>query len=122
MQKDEQVILGEETEVQLWRFELTLEDRRTGKKLQGETVEVGNEDYDLDEALKSIRKRYSRLGYGVTDAAIKEERIYKFSALKAYEQAAESESGREPQHIENEEDDGDSWQEEIAATLVELDD
>lgn len=122
MQKDEQVILGEETEVQLWRFELTLKDRRTGKKLQGETVEVGNEDYDLDAALKSIRQRYGRLGYGVTDATFKEERIYKFSALKAYEQATESESGREPQHIENEEDDGDSWQDEIAATLAELDD
>ena len=119
MQKDERVILGEETEVQLWRFELVLEDRRTGERLQGESVEAGNEDYDLDAALKSIRQRYSRLGYGVTGATFKEERIYKFSALKAYEQAAESESSREPQHIE---DDGDSWQDEIAATLAELDD
>ena len=106
----------------MWHFELVLEDRRTGERLQGETVEVGNEDYDLDAALKSIRQRYSRLGYGVTGATFKEERIYKFSALKAYEQAAESESSREPRHIEDEEDDGDSWQDEIAATLAELDD
>lgn len=121
MQKDDKaVVLGKVSQVQLWRFELEVKDRRTGDYLTGETVEVGNEDYDLGIAERNIRQQYGALGYEITDATFKEERIFIFDTLKAWEQADESTSGREPQRIEDDENEGSSWKDEINATLAEL--
>lgn len=112
------VVLGEVTDVLLWGFKLELTDRRTGERLEGYAVETGNEDYELDDAAKSIRNRFGAMGYSVNSCTFDTERKYTYDAVKEFEAAEPTNTGKEPQETEN--DEKSSYKDEIEATLAEL--
>ena len=112
------VVLGEVTDMQLWGFKLQLTDRRTGERLEGYAVETGNEDYELDQAAVNIRRRFGSMGYTVNSCTFDTERIYKYDAVKEFEAGTPTNSDREPEEAEN--DENDSYKDEIEATLAEL--
>lgn len=113
------VVLGEVTDVLLWGFKLEITDRRTGEHLEGYAVETGNEDYELDDAAQSIRNRYGRLGYSVNSCTFDTERKYTYDAVKEFEAAEPTNTGREPEAA-GEDEETDNYKDEITATLAEL--
>lgn len=119
MQTDKNtVVLGEVTDVLLWGFKLELTDRRTGERVEGYAVETGNSEYELDDAAQCIRNRFGAMGYSVNSCTFDIERKYVYDAVKEFETAEPTNAGREPQ--ETEDDENDSYKDEIEATLAEL--
>lgn len=116
---DKTIVLGEVADVLLWGFKLALTDRRTGEQLEGYAVETGNDDYELDDAAQSIRNRFGAMGYSVNSCTFDTERKYTYDAVKEFEAAEPTESGREPEAA-GEDEETDSYKDEIAATLAEL--
>lgn len=120
MQTDKKVVLGEVADVLLWGFKLALIDRRTNQNCDGYAIETGNDEYDLDDAVARIKQRYGAMGYSVIYCDFDEERHYLYDAVNEFESAEPTDSGRVPEHKEDE--DGDSYSDEIAAAMAELDD
>lgn len=121
MRKDDKaVVLGEVTEVMLWGFNLLLTDRRTGESAKGYAVETGNEDYELDDAVKTIRQRYGAMGYTVNTCEFDEERRYTYDAVNEFMSAEAVEAKAEPQYAD--EDNDTSYSDEMAAAMAELGD
>lgn len=116
---DKTIVLGEVTDVLLWGFKLELTDRRTGERLEGYAVETGNEDYELDDAAQSIRNRFGAMGYSVNSCTFDTERKYTYDAVREFEAAEPTNTDREPEATEDDEE-NNSYKDEIAATLAEL--
>lgn len=84
------VIMAETTRVMLWGFKITIKDERDGTLTDGYAIETGNKDYDIDEAVQVIKRKYARLGYTVTACEYDETRVYIFDALAEFKAAGKA--------------------------------
>lgn len=76
--------------IPLWEFACELMDRRNGEHTAGRMIVVGNEEYDMDVAMREVAEKYGSLGYSVVTCTYKSERVFEFDALRLYEESDET--------------------------------
>ena len=74
-------------------------------------------DWDLRQRVRA-RNRFGAMGYSVNSCTFDTERKYTYDAVKEFEAAEPTNTGKEPQETEN--DEKSSYKDEIEATLAEL--
>lgn len=118
MQKDKQgIVLGDIDTYILWGFKVKVKDRRDGSIHSGYVVEVGNEEYELNVAERSISNKYGRLGYDVIECEYDGEKRFIFNAVEIFRSLPEYQSGRVPEEIEEEYDSDEETAEDIAEAI-----
>lgn len=80
---------GDRATILLWGFDVTLQDRRTGKEIVGNAVEIGNKAYDIDDAIEKIAQKYSLLGYELVKAEFKAQKSWELDAVGLYSELPE---------------------------------
>ena len=70
--------------IPLWDFVCEIVDRRNGEHGVSGIIVVGNEEYDMDAAIREVTEKYGYLGYSVVTCTFKDERVFKFDALELY--------------------------------------
>lgn len=80
----------------LWAFKCLIYDRREQITLNAAAVELGTDDYDIEQAIANIRRKYDKLGYELVEAQFKCQKHIEFNSLQLFNELPDDANGEKP--------------------------